>query len=66
LKSPELSEKIKKMVSIAHPVELGVRLKELVYPVLKMYQDAIVTIGEQYIEPDPLMCMSKFVVSVVA
>ncbi len=54
------------MVSIAHPVELGVRLKELVYPVLKMYQDAIVTIGEQYIEPDPLMCMSKFVVSVVA
>jgi hypothetical protein len=56
IRSPELAEKVQDLISIAYPVELGVRLRALVYPVQKMYDDEFV------IEPDARAYLEEFVV----
>ena len=45
------------MISVAYPVELGIRLRALVYPVQKLYDDEFV------IEPDARAALEEFVVS---
>ncbi len=42
---------------VAYPVELGIRLRELIFPVQKMYDDCF------DIDPDARACLEEFIVS---
>ena len=57
VQSPDVCTKAKALVLTSYPVELGLRLRELVYPVLKTFSDAF---GQ--IEPDERMFLQEFVV----
>ena len=57
LQCPELATKVQDLISVAYPVELGIRLRALVYPVQKLYDDEFV------IEPDARAALEEFVVS---
>jgi hypothetical protein len=48
---------VQDLISVAYPVELGIRLRALVYPVQKLYDDEFV------IEPDARAALEEFVVS---
>jgi hypothetical protein len=57
LRSSNLAEKIQDLASIAYPVELGIRLRQLIYPVHKLFAD------EFGIDPDARALLEEFTVS---
>ncbi len=57
VRSAELCDKVKLLSCIAYPVELGIRLRELVYPLNKLFDE------EFGIGPDERSYIEEFVVS---
>lgn len=56
LQSPDLARRVDGLASIAYPVELGIRLRQLIYPVHKMFAE------EFGIDPDARALLEEFTV----
>ena len=57
LRSPTLAKLVEDLKLVAYPVELGMRLRELIFPVQKMYDDCF------DIDPDARAYLEEFIVS---